>query len=77
MSSLLKENIDGEALMSGWSIDETTGVVSFGAAPADGAVISAGFEFDCAVRFDTDLLDISIETVGAGRVVDVPLVELV
>ncbi|MEQ9315143.1 MAG: DUF2460 domain-containing protein, partial [Henriciella sp.] len=61
----------------GWSLDATTGVVSFDTAPAEGAFISAGFEFDCPVRFDTDFLDISIETSGAGRVVSVPLVELV
>lgn len=57
--------------------DETTGVVTFDVAPPEGEVVSAGFEFDCPVRFDTDFLDISIETIGAGRVVSVPLVELV
>ncbi|MGB3626543.1 MAG: DUF2460 domain-containing protein [Henriciella sp.] len=69
--------LGGTAQAAGWSVDETTGVVSFDAAPASGVAVSAGFKFDCPVRFDTDTLEISIETIGAGRAVSVPLVELV
>jgi len=42
-----------------------------------GVVVTAGFRFDCPVRFDVDRLDVSLEAFGAGRVVGVPLVELV
>ena len=58
------------------SIDYVTGEVSFATAPAMGAVISAGFAFDCPVRFDTDRLDISLDAFGAGDVPSIPLVEL-
>ena len=58
------------------SIDHTTGQVSFAAPPADGAAITAGFAFDCPVRFDTDQLDIALDAVGAGEAPSVPLVEL-
>ncbi|HHN72860.1 MAG TPA: TIGR02217 family protein, partial [Thermopetrobacter sp.] len=38
--------IDGVGQTSGWSIDTTTGLVSFDSAPAAGVSITAGFEFD-------------------------------
>ena len=57
--------------------DTVNGSVLFDSAPASGAVVSAGFRFDCPVRFDTDRLDITLEAVRAGRAVRVPLIELV
>ena len=57
--------------------DSVNGAVLFDSAPASGAVVSAGFRFDCPVRFDTDRLDITLEAVSAGRAVRVPLIELV
>lgn len=57
--------------------DETNGVVTLDVAPAGGAVVTAGFRFDCPVRFDADRLDITLEGFGAGRALRVPLVELV
>ncbi|WP_339796524.1 DUF2460 domain-containing protein [uncultured Hyphomonas sp.] len=60
-----------------FSLDETTGEVTLDSAPEAGAVVSAGFRFDCPVRFDTDRLDITLEGFGAGKALRVPLVELV
>lgn len=57
--------------------DHTTGLITFDTPPAPGARITAGFAFDCPVRFDTDRLDIALDTVGAGAVPHVPLVELI
>lgn len=57
--------------------DHTTGLITFDTPPASGAVITAGFAFDCPARFDTDRLDIALDTIGAGTVPHVPLVELV
>ncbi|MCB1339142.1 MAG: DUF2460 domain-containing protein, partial [Maritimibacter sp.] len=48
--------IGGVEQPSGWSVDTMTGVVIFSAAPGAGAAITAGFEFDVPVRFDTDAL---------------------
>ncbi|WP_417494671.1 TIGR02217 family protein [Maricaulis sp.] len=58
------------------SVDHATGQVSFADPPADGAAITAGFAFDCPVRFDTDQLDIALDAIGAGAAPSVPLVEL-
>lgn len=59
------------------SVDTATGTITLAEPPAAGAAITAGFEFDCPVRFDTDRLDVNLEAFGAGRVVRVPLVELI
>ena len=38
--------------------------------------MTAGFEFDTPVRFDTDFLEIGLVGFGAGEVPDIPIVEL-
>jgi uncharacterized protein (TIGR02217 family) len=58
------------------SVDSATGLVTFDAPPASGAVISAGFEFDVPVRFDTDRLDIALSRFRAGDIPSIPLIEL-
>jgi uncharacterized protein (TIGR02217 family) len=69
--------IDGVAVGSGvWSADTASGVVTFGTAPADGVVVTAGFAFDVPVRFDTDRLDVNLTNFAAGDVPAIPLVEI-
>ena len=69
--------LDGVELSAGWSLDVAIGTVTFDVAPDAGAVVSAGFEFDCAVRFEQDRLEGVVEAFGAGRVVSVGLIELI
>ncbi len=38
--------------------------------------MTAGFEFDTPVRFDTDRIDVTLEGFDAGRVVAAPLIEV-
>ncbi|MEL6413737.1 MAG: DUF2460 domain-containing protein [Pseudomonadota bacterium] len=52
------------------------GLVSFNNAPADGAVVRAGFLFDVPVRFAEDRIDFSGVNFAAGEAPSVPLVEL-
>lgn len=61
---------------SAFTVDTTTGQVTFAAPPGAGAVLTAGFEFDVPVRFDADRIDVTLESFEAGRVVAVPLIEL-
>lgn len=68
--------LDGQVQGSGYSIDTTTGVVSFTSAPGPGVVVSADFEFDVPVRFDTDSLSLSLDDAGAGSWPEIPLVEI-
>ena len=44
--------------------------------PQSGSVITAGFEFDVPVRFDMSQLDLSLESFGAGKTVNVALIEV-
>ena len=46
--------LGGVAQASGWTVDTTTGVVTFSTAPADGTLVTAGCEFDVPVRFGPD-----------------------
>ena len=73
----VKIAIDGAEISSSkFTVNELTGVISFNTAPSSEAVISAGFEFDVPVRFDTEQLDVSLEAFGAGQVINVPLIEV-
>ena len=61
---------------SGVSVDTQTGMVTFSAAPGSGVAVSADFEFDVPVRFDTDRLSASLDAYGVHSWHDIPLVEL-
>lgn len=60
----------------GFSADVTTGFITLEEPAAEGAAVTAGFRFDCPVRFDTDRLDVNLEAFGAGRVIRIPLTEI-
>lgn len=62
--------------VSGWSVDTTTGLVSFDAVPPSQVLITAGFEFDVAVRFDTDTLDVTLDLERLGSITSIPLLEI-
>ena len=57
-------------------VDTATGVANFDTAPAEGVAITAGFEFDVPVRFDTDVLDVTLDLERLGSITSIPLLEL-
>lgn len=59
-----------------YTVDETSGIVSFAHPPSVDVEITAGFEFDVPVRFDTDQIITSAAAFRAGEVPSVPVVEL-
>lgn len=61
---------------TGVSIDTATGMVTFVTPPASGVVITASFEFDVPVRFDTDRLSARLEAYGIHSWQDIALVEV-
>ena len=67
-----------QTLSTAYTLDTATGLITFlpGHIPAAGAAITAGYEFDVPVRFDTDKLDISIQGLTYGAIPHVPVVEL-
>ncbi|MBL3552553.1 DUF2460 domain-containing protein [Rhodovulum sulfidophilum] len=70
--------VDGTEIFAptDYMIDLASGLVTLAEAPPTGAVVSAGFEFDVPVRFDTDRIQSSVESFRAGDVPSVPVVEL-
>jgi len=68
--------IGGIVQTSGWSIDIATGLITFTTAPVNGAAITAGFEFDVPVRFDTDRLDVTHDIERLGSITSIPLIEV-
>ncbi|MGE0764899.1 MAG: TIGR02217 family protein [Hyphomicrobiaceae bacterium] len=61
-----------------FDLDASLGLVSFraGHVPAAGALVTAGFEFDVPVRFDTDRLEVNISGFRHGAIPSIPLVEI-
>jgi uncharacterized protein (TIGR02217 family) len=61
-----------------FALNLVTGVVQFlpGHIPEPGASLTAGFEFDVPVRFDTDRLEISLSGFQHGAIPNIPIVEL-
>ncbi len=61
-----------------FTADAATGIVTFntGNIPAPGAAVTAGFEFDVPVRFDTDSLAINLASFAAGDIPEIPVVEI-
>jgi uncharacterized protein (TIGR02217 family) len=63
----------GELDPAGFSCDPATGLVTLARAPAQGALVRAGFRFDVPVRFDVERLDLPM--MGRGGADKVALVE--
>lgn len=68
--------VNGSSVGSGWSVNLTTGVITFDSPPTNGHAITAGFQFDVPVRFNTDYLEIDLAGFEAGNIPDVPIVEI-
>ncbi len=70
--------LKGDPLVEGvdFTYVATTGMVTFNVAPEEGAEITAGYEFDVPVRFDTDRIHTSVSSFKAGDAPNVPVVEV-
>lgn len=60
------------------TLDETNGVLTFqpGHVPGIAQSVTAGFEFDVPVRFDSDRLDINLSHFKAGDIPQIPILEI-
>lgn len=70
--------VGGDEVQEGidFTVDTATGLVTFADAPDAGADVTAGFEFDVPVRFDTDRIETSVSSFQAGQAPSVPVVEV-
>lgn len=72
--------VNGYEIAAGeFSVDHAAGLVTLAetAVPAAGGVVTAGYEFDVAVRFDTDQLSANLSSFRAGQIPNIPLVEVI
>ncbi|PWK62165.1 DUF2460 domain-containing protein [Roseicyclus mahoneyensis] len=67
---------DEQVLGVDFELDLAAGRVIFAEPPDAGEAITAGFEFDVPVRFDTDVIQTSVASFQAGEVPNVPVVEI-
>lgn len=61
-----------------YTVDAATGTITFAAArvPPSSATVTAGFEFDVPVRFDSDRLEINVMGFKHGAIPSIPIVEV-
>lgn len=73
----VKLSVDGRQIEA-FQVDYLSGIIRFppDAIPPEGSVISAGFAFDVAVRFNTDQLLASITSFQAGEIPSIPIIEV-
>ncbi len=67
---------DPRPVVGDYLADENLGQVTFAAPPDIGLPITAGFEFDVPVRFDTDAVRVSVSSFNAGEVPSIPVLEI-
>ena len=76
VAGTVRVSVNGSEWSAGWSVDPTSGIVTFDTAPDAGVAISAGFAFDVPVRFDADTLDVTLDLERLGSITSIPLLEI-
>ena len=78
VAGTVRIGLQGDELQEGvhFTLDAKTGIVSFASPPAVDERVTAGYEFDVPVRFDTDRIQVSVASFQAGDVPQVPVVEV-
>ena len=74
----VKIGLSGDPMTLGvdWTVDCTKGEVEFSHPPDLGVIVTAGYEFDVPVRFNTDHIHTSVASFQAGEVPSVPVIEV-
>lgn len=71
---------NGSNLASGWSVNDTNGVVTLTTPPVEDDVLTAGFQFDVPVRFGEEadqLLNTRIDSFDTRSIPSIPVVEII
>ena len=76
VAGTLRMALGGVEQAGGWAVDPASGFVTFSIAPPPGTPITAGFEFDVPVRFDSDTLDVTLDVERLGSIPSIPLLEI-
>lgn len=76
VAGTVKIYLAGVLQSSGVSINTTTGIVTFTTAPGNNVAVSADYEFDVPVRFDTDRMAVTIEQINLHQWSGIPIIEI-
>jgi len=76
VAGTVKVYLAGVLQASGWSVNTTTGMITFSTPPTNGVAVSADYEFDVPVRFDTDRMAVTIEQINLHQWSGIPIVEV-
>ncbi len=70
--------VGGVTLETGtdYTADPSSGRIELASAPGMGLAVTAGFEFDVPVRFDTAQIEYNIAAFDAGSIPSVPIIEV-
>lgn len=74
--STIKVFLD-EIKTNDFSVDLTSGLITFEVAPSDTTIITTNFEFDVPVRFNSDLLEVSLNSLSSGKINNLELIEII
>lgn len=59
-----------------FNIDLTTGLITLNTVPEIDGTIKASFEFDVPVRFENDIMEITMNSINSGNIKDITLIEI-
>ena len=76
VAGTIRVALSGAEQFNGWSSAPVTGIVTFEVAPDPGVTITAGYQFDVPVRFDSDLMDVTLDIERLGSITSIPLIEI-
>ncbi len=78
VSGSVRIGLSGDQLQEGvhYEVNAETGIITLAEPAGAETQITAGFEFDVPVRFDTDRIQTSVASFRAGDVPNVPVVEV-
>ena len=76
VAGTVKVALVGVEVFTGWTVNTTTGIVTFTVAPGVAVAVTAGFEFDTPVRFDSDMMDVALDFERLGSISSIPLIEV-
>ncbi len=76
VAGTIRMALGGVEQLSGWTVDTTTGLVTFTTAPGAAVAVAAGFEFDVPVRFESDSMDVTLDVERLGTITSIPLMEI-
>lgn len=66
-----------KTVVTDYTIDFTTGIITFTTAPTSGHTITADFEFDVPVRFNVDGLQLTASVINVAEIQSITLQEII